>query len=106
MPCTTVSGRGGGVEGSSVLPAVRESFWRREAASMVFMLWPCVARIRKWVGSGSLATRARAVVWAAAVADVSCSEESVGGDGVVSCGGLYRRPNLCLSEDATAFRIS
>lgn len=55
-------------EGSSE----RESFSRRDAASMFLMLWPCVARMRKCDGSVSVTDSAFcvAVSWPAVVVGV------------------------------------
>lgn len=108
VPCTTVEGS---LEGSS-----RVSFSRREAASIDLMLWPCVARIRKCVGSVScVAVRAFwvAVSWALLVSGVG--RELGSGVSVVAVAvavgcsaseGMWRSANRFLSESATACMIS
>lgn len=60
--------------------SVRERFSRRDAASMVLMLWPCVARMRKCDGSVSdtLSAFSVAVSWPAVVVGVTTELGSSG----------------------------
>lgn len=125
VPWTTVSG--------SFVSSAKESGSRKDAASTVLILWPCVARIKKCDGSVSFTAKAWSVavcraslvagadsktaveVWSSLASfAASCSASGlVTGtvvawvvDSVVWADGMWRRAKRFLSDESTACRIS
>lgn len=127
VPWTTVSGS------SDSLESERGS--RKDAASTVLMLWPCVARIRKCDGSASVTESACAVALCWSSAETGASNTEVDGwsspaaavvafstpsdpdvvtgnvvplvvDSFGCAEGIWRRANRFLSEESTAWRTS